>query len=81
MISRKRLKKELKRDEIEELYLATIREANDDTNDSTESASQHQQFNNSTKSPNGFERITGQYSEKNYPHRCLLHDQWTIRFH
>ena len=30
MISRKRLKKELKRDEIEELYLATIREANDD---------------------------------------------------
>jgi hypothetical protein len=31
MISRKRLKKELKRDEIEELYLATIREANDDT--------------------------------------------------
>src|SRR5436190_2305932 len=31
MISRKRLKKELKRGEIEELYLATIREANDDT--------------------------------------------------
>ena len=31
MISRKRLKKELKRDEIKELYLATIREANDDT--------------------------------------------------
>ena len=30
MISRKRLKKELKRDEIEELYLAMIREANDD---------------------------------------------------
>src|SRR6266496_3551504 len=30
MISRKRLKKELKLDEIEELYLATIREANDD---------------------------------------------------
>ena len=29
MISRKRLKKELKHDEIEELYLATIREAND----------------------------------------------------
>ena len=33
MISRKRLKKELKRDEIEELYLATIREANDVTDD------------------------------------------------
>jgi hypothetical protein len=31
MISRKRLKKELKRNEIEELYLATIREANDNT--------------------------------------------------
>ncbi|TMC19484.1 MAG: hypothetical protein E6J34_15270 [Chloroflexi bacterium] len=31
VISRKRLKKELKRDEIEELYLATIKEANDDT--------------------------------------------------
>ena len=31
MISRKRLKKELKRGEIEELYLATIREANNDT--------------------------------------------------
>src|SRR6266496_4906169 len=30
MISRKRLKKELKHDEIEELYLATIQEANDD---------------------------------------------------
>src|SRR6266496_1921466 len=30
-ISRKRLKKELKRNEIEELYLATIREANDVT--------------------------------------------------
>ena len=29
IISRKRLKKELKRGEIEELYLATIREAND----------------------------------------------------
>ena len=36
MISRKRLKKELKRNEIEELYLATIREAIDVTNDSTE---------------------------------------------
>ena len=33
MISRKRLKKEFKRDEIEEFYLATIREANDVTND------------------------------------------------
>ena len=33
MISRKRLKKELKRNEIEELYLATIQEANDDTDD------------------------------------------------
>ena len=33
MISRKRLKKELKRGEIEELYLATIREANDVMND------------------------------------------------
>ena len=32
MISRKRLKKELKRNEIEELYLTTIREANDDMN-------------------------------------------------
>ena len=32
MISRKRLKKELKRDEIEELYLTTIQEANDNTN-------------------------------------------------
>ena len=31
MISRKRLKKELRRDEIEELYLATIRQTNDDT--------------------------------------------------
>src|SRR6266496_5107794 len=31
MISRKRLKKELKRNEIEELYLATIREANNGT--------------------------------------------------
>jgi hypothetical protein len=31
MISRKRLKKELKRNEIEELYLAMIREANDST--------------------------------------------------
>ena len=31
MISRKRLKKELKRNEIEELYLATIQEANDGT--------------------------------------------------
>ena len=39
MISRKRLKKELKRNEIEELYLATIRQTNDDD---TESASQHQ---------------------------------------
>ena len=33
MISRKRLKKKLKRNEIEELYLTTIREANDVTND------------------------------------------------
>jgi hypothetical protein len=32
MISRKRLKKELKHDEIEELYLATIQETNDITN-------------------------------------------------
>jgi hypothetical protein len=32
MISRKRLKKELKHDEIEELYWTTIREANDITN-------------------------------------------------
>jgi hypothetical protein len=31
MISRKRLKKELKHDKIEELYLATIRQTNDDT--------------------------------------------------
>ena len=31
MISRKRLKKELRRDEIEELYLTTIRQTNDDT--------------------------------------------------
>jgi hypothetical protein len=36
MISRKRLKKELKRDEIEGLYLTTIQEANDITNDNTE---------------------------------------------
>ena len=34
MISRKRLKKELKRNEIEELYLATIQETNDSTEDS-----------------------------------------------
>ena len=33
MISRKRLKKKLKRDEIKELYLPTIREVNDITND------------------------------------------------
>ena len=39
MISRKRLKKELKHDEIEELYLATIREANDVTNDIMDSIS------------------------------------------
>ena len=39
MISRKRLKKELKRDEIEELYLATIREANDVTNNERDSIS------------------------------------------
>ena len=39
MIFRKRLKKELKRGEIEELYLATIREANDVTNDITDSIS------------------------------------------
>src|SRR5208282_6407585 len=38
MISRKRLKKELKRGEIEELYLATIREANDVTDDNTETS-------------------------------------------
>ena len=31
MISRKRLKKEFRRNEIEELYLATIQEANDGT--------------------------------------------------
>jgi hypothetical protein len=31
MISRKRLKKELRRDEIEEIYLATIQQTNDDT--------------------------------------------------
>ena len=43
MISRKRLKKKLKRDEIEELYLATIREANNDTGISI-SASTIQQF-------------------------------------
>ena len=36
MISRKRLKKELKRGEIEELYLATIQEANDVTDDNME---------------------------------------------
>ena len=35
MISRKTLKKELRHDQIEELYLATIREANDDTEIST----------------------------------------------
>jgi|SRR5208282_5343839 len=39
MISRKRLKKELRRNEIEKLYLATIREANDVTNDSMDSIS------------------------------------------
>ena len=39
MISRRRLKKELKRNEIEELYLATIREASDVTNDSTDGIS------------------------------------------
>jgi hypothetical protein len=39
MISRKRLKKELRRKEIEELYLATIQEANDVTNDCTDSIS------------------------------------------
>ena len=39
MISRKRLKKKLKRGEIEELYLATIREANDVTNDIMDSIS------------------------------------------
>jgi hypothetical protein len=33
MISRKRLKKELRRDEIEELYLAMIRQTNDDDTD------------------------------------------------
>jgi hypothetical protein len=47
MISRRRLKKELKRNEIEELYLATIREANDVPNDgwnSISTASTVQQF-------------------------------------
>ena len=36
MISRKRLKKELKHDEIGEFYLATIQEANSVMNDNTE---------------------------------------------
>ena len=39
IISRKRLKKEFKHGEIEEFYLATIREANDVTNDITDSIS------------------------------------------
>ena len=39
MISRKRLKKELKCGEIEELYLATIQEVNDVTNDEMNSIS------------------------------------------
>jgi hypothetical protein len=39
LISRKRLNKELRRKEIEELYLATIQEADDVTNDHTDSIS------------------------------------------
>jgi hypothetical protein len=69
MISRKRLKKELRRDEIEELYLTTIRQTNDDEPGIDSSAPDVPKWN------------TDPYFEKNCPRKWPLHDQWTIRFH
>jgi hypothetical protein len=59
MIFRKRLRKELRRDEIEELYLATIRQTNDDTEIGI----------SAQENPNDvhdwIQKDTDQYSEKN----------------
>jgi hypothetical protein len=74
MISRKRLKKGLRRDQIEELYLATIGQMNDDTgiNFSDQDASYVSDW---------IQKEYGPVLREELPPRMPLRDQWATRFH
>ena len=81
MISRKRFKKKLKRDEIEELYLATIREAKMLRTTLWE---QHLSINNSKTRRNPRMNSKGLWDNTQrriIPTDASRYDQWIMRFH